>query len=313
MPRGRSQRALLVFCLFLLQTVPVSIAWAGERYSNPVLGFQVDLPVTPEVVETEVRMASGPAQVLRLKAWGDTLRTAVTVVTFARAPFTVSEADIGLEQSRNRQIAQVMGKLVTERDITLAGYAGKELLIAFGPAAQTYHYRVHTYYIENRQFLISVIGPKREVLSTSADLFFESFVLTPLVSGTPIPGSVCQAPGRFARGPQVVLVRKPDGMGQIDEREGQGPGDDGHPRIRQSSEGRRGDTDVGNQRQKAQPKDIVHQERQAGRQVASMIQDLRQSLSACGLHHVHRSRLPKTRDQRALRAQGCIHLLPASV
>ena len=154
-----------------------SIANAREVFISPGLGFSIEFPVSPHSMSGELKMASGPAQYVRFTAAAGRLQAAVNVVVFNRGPFTPDEIASGLAQSRDRQVALVYGRLVREFDIALEGHPGKELLISFGPPEQDFHYRVRSYYVGNRQFLVSVIGSADDVFSAAADAYFNSFAL----------------------------------------------------------------------------------------------------------------------------------------
>ena len=174
-------RLHLIAVVFLAAAVFVGsgkTALASEAYTSEEHGFRIVFPVSPEVNESEFAATSGPARMIRLRAKKDSLRTSITVVAFDREPFTPAEAAYGLDKSRDRQVAQVQGRIVSQEELELDGHPGREVVIAFGPPEQDFRYRVRTYYIGSRQFLLSVIGLSSDVASAGAEAYFTSFGLT---------------------------------------------------------------------------------------------------------------------------------------
>lgn len=171
----------LISSMLLLSSMPVCIGTAGaaERFSSRELGFRINFPVQPQAVKSEKQTASGLTRMVRYRAKDKVFRTALTVVTFDHRPFTRDEAALGLKLSRDNQVRGLKGELISEKDIAIDGYPGKELHIAFGPPGKprNYRYRVRTYYVQNRQYLMSIIGTEKLVSSQRSDDYFGSFAL----------------------------------------------------------------------------------------------------------------------------------------
>ena len=167
--------ALALFLAVAAPIVALPSAHAAEPYSSAEFGFSIDFPTTPEIVANEVQTGSGTAKVARFKAHEGNIRASLTVVAFDRAAFSDTEAAYGLAQSRDRQIAQVKGTLVSETDLEVDDGLGKDLMIAFGPPEQNFRYRVRTYYIGSRQFLVSLVGWQADVVSAPATAYLDSF------------------------------------------------------------------------------------------------------------------------------------------
>jgi len=122
---------------------------------------------------------------VRYRAKDKAFRTALTVVTFSRGPFSRREMAMGLKHSRDNQVRSLKGELISERDIAIDGHPGKELLVAIGPPGKprNFRYRVRTYYVQNRQYLISIIGTKKLVSSQRSEDYFGSFALIQPMKG----------------------------------------------------------------------------------------------------------------------------------
>ena len=155
------------------------LAQAGELFVAPEHDFKIEFPVEPNKTESEQQTASGLARLVRYQARHEEFRTALTVVTFSREAFSEQEVATGLRASRDNQVNRLKGELVSEKDIAIDGHAGKELVIAVGPPGKPrdFRYRVRTYYVGNRQYLMSVIGTPQQVVAAEADAFFASFTL----------------------------------------------------------------------------------------------------------------------------------------
>lgn len=150
-------------------------ARAEVPFRSDSLGFSVIFPTAPEMEESEILAPSGPAQLIRLSTKDSKVRASLTLVSFSRGPFSPDEIAAGLNVSRDNQVNRVSGRLIFQNDINLNGYAGKELMIAFGPPAKKYRYRGRTFYVGSRQFILSVIGVAGDVTSPGADDYLESF------------------------------------------------------------------------------------------------------------------------------------------
>lgn len=152
-----------------------SPAWADVPFRSDNFGFSIVFPSAPEMEEREILAPSGTARLIRLSAKDAQVRASLTLVSFSHPAFTPEEISVGLGISRDNQVNRVNGRLVFESDVILNGYAGKEIMIAFGPPTQNYRYRGRTYYVGSRQFILSVIGVTSDVTSPGADAYLESF------------------------------------------------------------------------------------------------------------------------------------------
>jgi len=96
-----------------------------------------------------------------------------------KPPFGRREIAIALSLSRDRQVRLLNGRLIFDMNISIKGYPGEELVIAIGPPGNphTYQYRVRTYFVDNRQYMMSVIGREKLVLPPRSVDYFESFAL----------------------------------------------------------------------------------------------------------------------------------------
>lgn len=180
--RSRNSRPLVtvVCCLLVLSPAGGAMAqWRTAPFNAPEHGFRIAFPVAPTVKKTRRQTASGVTRTVRYRAKDKAFRTSLTVAAYSRGAFTAAEIAAALNISRDRQMRLLKGELVSDKDIAIDGHPGKELVIAIGPPGkpQTYRYRVRTYYVGNRQYLMSVIGSEKLVLSARSDEYFASFAL----------------------------------------------------------------------------------------------------------------------------------------
>ncbi|GAB4528414.1 MAG: hypothetical protein Tsb0010_10940 [Parvularculaceae bacterium] len=163
----------LIFGLLLLAALFARAA--AEPYKFDALGFEVAFPVEPEVSAGEIEAPSGPTKVTRFRAWSGDLRASLTVIQYSFEEFNPDDLGKALDASREQQLAQSGGRLVSESDLAVDGGAGREFVIEVTHNGQIAHYRVRTIYLRNRQYLQSVIGSPDEVRTDAAEAYFASF------------------------------------------------------------------------------------------------------------------------------------------
>jgi len=79
------------------------------------------------------------------------------------------------DSSRDGAVANLEGKLVSEKEIKLGKHSGREIRIEVGGGKQLFRARV--FLIEQRLYQIVVMGTKEAATSKEADKFLESFKL----------------------------------------------------------------------------------------------------------------------------------------
>ena len=79
------------------------------------------------------------------------------------------------DSSRDGAVANLEGKLVSESDIKLGDYPGREIRIGVEDGKQVFRARV--YLVDRRLYQVVVFGSKEAATSKQADKFFDSFKL----------------------------------------------------------------------------------------------------------------------------------------
>ena len=80
-----------------------------------------------------------------------------------------------LDSSRDGTVANLEGKLASERDIKLGAYAGREIQIEVAGGKQLF--RVRVYLVDQRLHQVVVFGTKEAATGKDADKFLDSFKL----------------------------------------------------------------------------------------------------------------------------------------
>jgi hypothetical protein len=79
------------------------------------------------------------------------------------------------DSSRDGAVANLEGKLASEKDIKLGDYPGREIQIDVAGGKQVFRARV--YLVDQRLYQVVVFGTKEAATSKDADKFLESFKL----------------------------------------------------------------------------------------------------------------------------------------
>jgi len=167
---------VLVFLCVAIAAEAVS-ARAAETFRSEELKFEVSFPSTPKKQTTTQNTASGQAKLIRFKATGKKVSPAMSVTVYSRAPFSKQEVTTGLEMSGVQQAERFNGKFVSRKDLRVNGFAGKETVIEGVFQGRTFFYRAQTFYVGNRQYILSVIGGSLEAVRAPADGYFKSLKL----------------------------------------------------------------------------------------------------------------------------------------
>ena len=83
-----------------------------------------------------------------------------------------------LAGARDGAVSNVNGQLVSDAEITLNGYPGREFSASVTQNGQEIVLRQRVYMVGNRLYQVVVIAPKGEENSTEVEDFFQSFRLT---------------------------------------------------------------------------------------------------------------------------------------
>jgi hypothetical protein len=79
------------------------------------------------------------------------------------------------DSSRDGAIANLAGKLASEKDIKLGGHPGREIRIEVANGKQLF--RVRVYLVDQRLYQVVILGTKEQATSKEADKFLDSFRL----------------------------------------------------------------------------------------------------------------------------------------
>lgn len=152
-------------------------AHAGQLFKSEELKFEIQFPTEPQRQTRTQTFTSGDAQIVRFKAVGEGIRASMSVVVFARGEFSPQEAAAGIEMSGRQQAAGMNGEILSQRDLTINGFAGRETIIKGKVGEHVVFFRAQTFYAGNRQYVFSVIERTLEAISEPADGYFSSFKL----------------------------------------------------------------------------------------------------------------------------------------
>ena len=157
------------------KTAPTAIAGWKVFRSEPNK-FAVSMPGTPK--ETEVKQGPVKAKITMLQ--NDRMAYAVLVAAY-------QEAGYSAEQSRSFDSEKVLastikgfvesskGKIESEKNISLQGQPGKEVVIAM--AAQEAKTKVRVFYADGKIYQAFVVAPTAQFPEKNAKIFLDSFTL----------------------------------------------------------------------------------------------------------------------------------------
>jgi hypothetical protein len=170
-------RSLLVLAMFALCSV---LAYADEEkadwkeFASQEGRFKVLMPGTPKQgkAETESDFGKGVLHMNTVQA-GRTMYGA----NYCDFPAKIKKVPIKqvLDSSRDGAVANLEGKLVSEKDIKLDKRPGREVQIEVAGGKPLFRARV--YLVEQRLYQVVVFGTKEAATSKKADKFLDSFKL----------------------------------------------------------------------------------------------------------------------------------------
>jgi hypothetical protein len=166
--------AIPVFLLLLSTSLAQAIQnpdWIN--YNSAEGRYNVSLPVAPKLGSQESATADGQ-KFLQYMATVQQPDAIYLIGYFDHVPGTTFSAD----RARDGMVAAVKGKLVSERNISLGGYAGRELLVSTKSEETEYVIKVKFYDTESRVYVQQFLYPKAsesEAINTKAKKYFDSF------------------------------------------------------------------------------------------------------------------------------------------
>jgi hypothetical protein len=169
------KQALAPICLLLICAVAAlgvqDSTWIN--YNSAEGRYTVSLPAQPKLSTQESATADGQ-KFLQYMATVQQPDAIYLVGYFDHVPGTTFSAD----RARDGMVAAVKGTLVSERNISLGGYAGRELLVSTKSEEREYVIRVKFYDTENRVYVQQCLYAKTsegEAIDTKAKKYFDSF------------------------------------------------------------------------------------------------------------------------------------------
>lgn len=171
-------RSSLVLILFAFGSV---MADADEKksdwkeFTSKEGLFRVLMPGTPKQHTAEAESDFGKGVLHMNTAQADRTLYGAHYLDY---PAEIKKAPIQkvLDASRDGALANLEGKLVSEKDIKLDKYPGREVQIEVAEGKRLFRARV--YLVEQRMYQVVVFGTKAAATSKEADKFIDSFTLT---------------------------------------------------------------------------------------------------------------------------------------
>lgn len=141
-------------------------------------GFKVKLPILPTRTVSKVEMAFGKADVTQFRVITRTTGFIVGFVEFPSGISDVEEIEMRYDLARDSLLETGKDRLISEKNISLNNFAGREFVIQSAQLVQT----VRIFIINQRMFtLIGVTPPNLKAANqASINKFLNSFELTKL-------------------------------------------------------------------------------------------------------------------------------------
>jgi hypothetical protein len=147
-----------------------------KEFTSKDGGFVVTMPGTPKEDKKNRRTASGPVELVLYIVERKQEET-VFVAGYCELPEAVvkgATADKRMEYARRRVLADIKGKLLKEKKITLGTHPGRELHIGIEGGGVV---RQRLFAVKDKLYQLLVVGPKAKALSKDSDRFMDSFKL----------------------------------------------------------------------------------------------------------------------------------------
>jgi hypothetical protein len=147
-----------------------------KEFTSKAGGFSVKLPGEPRETLKDVKSPDGKTEVQRTYVCAPDPKTVYLVLDRemrAMANATPAAKKKILEAGRQSAEQVLMGKLLSEKEITLDKYPGLEFQIESKDGV----YRARAYIVDGRMYQVSLTAPKEVVNSKAADEYLGSFKL----------------------------------------------------------------------------------------------------------------------------------------
>jgi hypothetical protein len=138
-------------------------------------GFKVLMPGTPKTdkLDSESDFGKGVLHMNSVQAG-----MAMYAANYCDFPAEIKKAALKqvYDSSRDGAVANMEGKLATEKDIKLGEHSGREIQIEVAGGSRLFRARV--FLVGQRLYQVVVFGTKESASSKDTDKFFDSFKLT---------------------------------------------------------------------------------------------------------------------------------------
>jgi hypothetical protein len=177
--RTLMKRASAVLLVLMTAALPFSLQGQTEwiKYNSPEGRYSVLLPGEPKITTQEAAASTGEKFAQYMAASEDSIAVYM-VGYFDVAP----NMTFSFEKARDGFLAAVKGTLLSEKVISLGGYAGREANVsANGGSGIEYLILVRFYQVEKRIYVIQFIVAKSADAAISAGKsakYFDSFQVT---------------------------------------------------------------------------------------------------------------------------------------
>ena len=147
----------------------------AKEYISKEGGFKVLMPGTPKETKLDAESEFGKG-VLHMNS----VEAGMAMYAANYCDFPAEIKKVALKQvydsSRDGAVANLEGKLATEKDIKLGDYSGREIRIEVAGGIRLFRARV--FLVGQRLYQVVVFGTKESASSKDADKFLDSFRLT---------------------------------------------------------------------------------------------------------------------------------------
>ncbi len=157
------------------KNTPPPIAW--QPFTSGAGGFTISMP---DEQKSDVLPMNTPVGVIDLHLFTVDLDDSAYIVGYSDYPESLvrnSSADVMLDGARDGAVANVGGKLLNERRLTLQGYPGRELWIEAEAGGQPGLVQARIYLVGRRLYQVLVAGSTTQFSESDAEFFLDSFEL----------------------------------------------------------------------------------------------------------------------------------------
>ena len=171
-------------CVFLIGATLLNLAITRFIPDEPKLftsqtgGFSI---ITPYALHESMQTADTQAGKIELYTFAAEKREEYVSVTYSDYPLDLINsigADISLERARDGFISSIKGQLLSDRQISVNGYAGKEVVVkGTADINKSLLINARFYLVNNRLYQIITIVSEGKELSDKMTNFLQSFII----------------------------------------------------------------------------------------------------------------------------------------